>query len=578
MSDAISRIIGVTGPQPGVGSTNFKTGQRPPRQTRKYGEHAVRGSLDSPLSKSWLFEVVDRESGDIVESFTLILPPQSMSIKEPQRVSIQKTFGNAFVDDYGADNIQITLKGISGTTHAFPTFSTSTVSAFTDIGAAVSGASQASQNNFGFTGKNAFYEFRNKIMRYKDISGWDKRELRVYDLADEQAYKCVLLDFSLDRNSDNPLRYPFTISLFVYDKIDSIKVKKGFVVNISEDPITALDKVDDLIAKVQNLYQDVQSVLNTVAIIKARALELRSRFNRFLTQTTKIITSPLDVAKNLVDAAFAATGVASDAYRAGQYTYERYIGAQELLRETLISSLRTYGYQVSEGWQRSNSVELEVDNGVDTTGESVARSVSRSSYTYTGLRVYTVKGDDTLQRIAQNELGDSDLWPYIAAVNSDITSNNDLVPGEEIFIPIQVDIGEGTNKEQFILTEDIARDPYGTDIAIDQNGNLVVQESNDLATVSGLTNVEQAVNLRLNTMVGSMIKQTAFGITAQAGIAGTELAVKYLKTAVRNALTEDPRIQSIENMIVTLKADVLEIGMTVNVVGADKSLPVTVQT
>jgi len=578
MSDIIANLFGNAGPQPGAGAANFKIGQSWLGNTSKYGTHAARGSLDSVLSKSWLFEIVDKNSGNVVESFTLLMPPNSLTIKEPQRTAITKTFGNAFVDEYGADNIQITLKAISGTTHVFPTYSNAVVSAFTDVAAAVSGADKASSNRVGFTGRNAFYEFRDKIMRYKDKKDWDKKELRVYDLADEQAYKCVLLDFTLDRNADNPLRYPFTISLFVYEKLDKLRVKKGRVVNISKDPISALDDADGFLDTLLNVYQDVQGILNSVALLKAKSLELRTRYNRFLNQTTRVLTAPLDISKNMIDIGMIATGTLFDTYRAGKITFERYANAQELFRETIIQALKTYGFQISVGWQQSNTVEIEEDAGVDVSGDTVERSVSLASYEYSGLKVYTVKGDDTLQRIALNELGDENLWPYIASVNAGITSNEDLTPGEEIFLPVQVDPGDGVNKEQFILTEDFTRDPYGTDIRIDANGDIVIQENSDVALISGIENIQQAIDLRLNTMAGSMIKQSAFGITAQAGIAGTELAIKYLKTAIRNSLTQDPRIESVENMIVSLDSDVLNISMNINVIGAEESLPVTVVT
>ena len=41
------------------------------------------------LEKSWLFEIVDRKSQTVRESFTLVLPPNTVQIKEPQRVSVQ---------------------------------------------------------------------------------------------------------------------------------------------------------------------------------------------------------------------------------------------------------------------------------------------------------------------------------------------------------------------------------------------------------------------------------------------------------------------------------------------------------
>ncbi len=575
MSDLFNRGLGV--PRTGVGEANIK--KSPYGRTYPYGRFGPEVSLEGPLSKSWLFEIVDRKGEKIIESFTLIMPPQSYSIKEAQRVSITKTFGNAFVDDYGPDNLQITLKGISGTTHAFPTYKTKgPAKTFTDIGAAVSGSSKVADNSEGYTGKTAFYEFRNKIMRYKEQAkgAFDRYELRVYDLADEQAYKCVLLEFAVDRSSDNPLRYPYTISLFVYEKLEALKVAtRKDVPKISKNPLAALNDADSFLDKVQDLYRDVQNVVNQTALLKARSLELRTRYNRFLTQTTRVVTSPLDVAKNFIDTAFSALGVAYDTYRAGKYTFERYVGSVELLRATLNEGLRLYGFQISEGWQRERNIQLEVDAGVNTESATVSRSVDSQSYTYSGLNVYTVRGEDTLQSIASDQLGDEDLWPYIASVNADISSNADLVAGDEIFIPIQIETDAEANKEQFILTEDAARDPYGTDIRLDQNGNLVVQESGDLALVSGIQNVEQAVDLILNTPSGSMIKQAAYGITAQAGIAGTEIAIKYLKIAIRTALVKDPRISAVTNMVVSLGRDALNISMDIGVVGAEESLPVT---
>lgn len=543
-----------------------------------YGLRAPHPTLEPPLSKSWLFEIVDRESGEIDESFTLVLPPTAYTIKEGQRVSITKTFGNAFVDDYGADNIEITLKGISGTAHVFPTFKTRGSSGdFSDVTLLSSDAAAQDSAVGGYTGRDAFYIFRDKIMRYKGKNRWAKRELRVYDLADEQAYKCILIDFTLDRNSDQPLRYPFTINLFVYQKLDELKPKLK-VINIAEDPISALNQVDEVLGVAERLYQGLTEIIGNISLMNAQSLELRSRYNRFLTQTTQILTSPLDAAKTLVDIAFSTIGLAYDTYRAGKYTRERYMNLSELLKETVNKGLKIYGFQISQGWQTTKTINIDGDGGIAVpvdASESVSRNVDSWEYEYSGLSIYTIHGDDTLQRIAQNELGDVDLWPYIAAVNSGIVSNDDLVPGEDLYIPVQIEPEEGVNKEQFIMTEDTIRDPYGSDIKIDSDGNIIIQESNDVALISGIGNVRQAIDLRLNTAIGSMLKQTAYGITAQAGFAGTTMAIRYLKLAIRSTVIQDPRVASVNNMIVTLGSDTLNISMNIGIVGADMTLPVS---
>jgi len=535
-----------------------------------YGKHGSEGALINPLSKSWLFEIVERESGKIKKSFTLVLPPQAYTIKEPQRVSITKTFGNAFVDDYGADNVQITLKGISGTAHAFPTFKTEGQS-FNDSFGDISGSSSITSD--GYNSKDAFYAFRDEIMRYKNKSGWDKNELKVYDLADEQLYKCILLDFSLDRQSGDPLRYPFTISLFVYNTPETQKTKAK-PINISEYPSTATDKQLTLMDKLDEKYQGLQNIIGGVAMVKAKTLELRSRWDTALSQTSSLLTSPLDMAKNVIDTIFALAGIAKDTYDAGYYTLERYMGASEMIRESLNNGLRVYGYQISSGWQTSKTLSLPIDKGIEIDSDgNTSRASESTSYTYSGLTAYTITGMDTLATIALSELGDATLWPYIAEINEGISSNDDLVPGDTLFIPVETEITEGEGKESFILSEDSSRDPYGSDIQIDSNGNLVIQENGDFAKVSGIENIKQAINLRLNTEIGSLIKQSAYGIAAQAGFAGTDMALKYMKMAIRATVTQDPRIESVENIKIRLASDALTLGMNINIVGYEKSIP-----
>jgi phage baseplate assembly protein W len=351
------------------------------------------------------------------------------------------------------------------------------------------------------------------------------------------------------------------------------------VIKISRDPIAALNDVDSFLDKAKQLYKDVQELIDKVALLKAKSLELRTRYNKFLTQTTKILTSPLDIVKNFIDISFATAGIAYDTYQAGKYTEKRYIESSELIRATLNEGLKIYGYQISEGWQTSKIVSIEADAGLSTPEDiidPISRNVDLKDYEFNGLNVYTIKGEDTLQSIALSEMGDEDLWVYIAAVNGGLYSNNDLVPGNTIYIPVQIETSEAINKEQFIMTEDIIRDPYGTDILLDANGGIVVQENSDVALVSGIENVQQAINLKLQTTAGSMIKQSAYGIIAQAGFAGETMALRYMKMAIRAALIQDPRIEAIRNLFVTLESDVVYVSMDIDIYGAEASLPVSV--
>ena len=127
-----------------------------------------------------------------------------------------------------------------------------------------------------------------------------------------------------------------------------------------------------------------------------------------------------------------------------------------------------------------------------------------------------------------------------------------------------------------MLTEDSLRDPYGTDIQLDSDGNIIILESNDVSLISGVANVLQAVDLRLSTQLGSMLRQTAFGLMAQPGVAGTAQALSYIRMSLGDALIKDPRISRVENAQVDITGDTIHAKVDIILVGREQSLPIDV--
>ena len=536
------------------------------------------------LSRSWLFEIVDSKTEVIQKSFTLVLPPQSYQIKERGRVSIVKTFGNAFVDDYGPDNLEITISGISGTAHAFPTFRTTGPGMYESKFAAPSGVAGIVNPAEGYTGRSAFYTFRDTIMRYRDKENYDKMELRVYDLYDEQSYKCVLLDFTVDRTSEKPFHYPFTISLFVYARLDSKAASAPTKIDISGDPFTFLDRIDGYMEWFDTVTRAVTAVQKEIGKVTNAVGAVRARLNSSLTTARTILEYPLNLSKQLIETVVSFGGVIREQYTAGRIGTMSYINFLEVWKETLNSSLRVYGFSIQAGAQQEQQEVIPVDGGVDVSEAGASADVSteetsgkerlatEATYTFSAVKMYTVHRSDSLQTIAQQELGDENLWPYIASVNSDIAGNGDLVVGDQIYIPVSAD---DLTKDSFIMTEDRLRDPYGADIRLDSNGDIVFQENNDVSLINGIGNIQQAIDLRLNTVAGSMLKQTAFGLAAQPGQPGTEMAYSYLRMALKSALIQDPRIEDITNIIVNVDGDQVGVSMNISVIGYEDILPVS---
>lgn len=533
------------------------------------------------LPKSFLFEVVDSNSQRIEASFTLILPPQSYSIKEKQRVNITKTFGNAFVDDYGPDNLELTIKGISGTAHVFPTFKTTGISSGIttfDSNERVLNLTQQNSPN-GFTGKSAFYHFRDNIMRYKDNPNFDQKELRVYDLADLQAYKCILLEFGLDRSADKPLHYPFTISLFVYARFGSKEVTNIKSIDISKNPLNALDNLLEAMNNFEKefiVFKVVQGIKNATARLKNQITLISAKFKSWLVSGRNVIESPLNLIKQGIETIGILGNAIYEAYRQGKISYEMWVKAGENIQNQWREMLSIYGFTIQEGTKSSKASVIERYSGMDyvSNARNAVPTTTEESFNFTGYNSYTVKGGDTLQSIALNLLGDEDLWPHIAAANSNITSNYDIQPGMEILVPVESD-AISQSKDSFILTEDTDRNPYGTDIKVDSSGNMVLNESNDTALIGGVENVIQAIDIRLGTLTGSMIKQTAFGLMTNIGMAGTDQAINYLKMNLQNSLIQDPRIQTVSNIRVTIKGDTIQLGADVKLIGRDETIPIS---
>jgi hypothetical protein len=536
---------------------------------------------DSFLSKSMLFEVVDAATEQILESFTLVIPPQSYSIKEKQRVNITKTFGNAFVDDYGPDNLEITVKGMSGTAHVFPTFQTTGMSAGQNTFSVADrdlqfGAGNATQ---GYRGREAFYYFRDRIIRYKDAADFDKKELRVYDLADQQAYKCVLLEFSLDRSADLPLRYPYTISLFVYARMGTKDVSSAKSIDIAKNPTSVLDNLlvaMDSFDKKFPIFKAIQKIKNQVAKVVNQTKLLRSKFNNWLSKGRSILESPLVLVKQVIEGLVNLTGLVYDAYNQGKILIDDYVNATENINNQIREALAMYGFSIQEGTRQSKNSIIENYNGMDYVTDPLApepRALSRS-FAFSGYNVYTVRGGDTLQSIAQSLLGDENLWPHIASANPSIGSNNDLSIGSEIYIPVASSAVLET-KDSFIVTEDTQRNPYGADIKLDSDGNMVLSESNDVSLINGVPNVLQSVDVRLKTQAGSLLKQTAFGLIGGAGMAGTPSAISYVQMNLKNSLIQDPRIVDVTNINVGFERDTMKITANIKLVGMDDSIPVS---
>ncbi|MGH7238712.1 MAG: LysM peptidoglycan-binding domain-containing protein, partial [Candidatus Saccharimonadales bacterium] len=328
-------------------------------------------------------------------------------------------------------------------------------------------------------------------------------EIRVYDLNDQQAYKCILLEFDLARDQSMPMFYRYTISLFVYAPFDSKQASTGKAINIAGDLNTIIGKLASSMGYLQIMinskFSEFQGLVDAVASVSNAASTLTAAFNTDVTQAVNLVVSPLNLTKQVMVTLESAVTNCNLLYTKKSIALSDWADLRRSIQSMYSNTMKLYGYAISRGAQTSAQTTLPVGNGLSfPTGATPTKVASDATYSFTGVVLYTVKAKDTLQSIAQNKLGDVSLWYVIAQLNGFI-GNGNLVVGNQIYIPVTTGSVSLDNKG-FIISENVARDPYGTDIQLSGDGRIVITESDDVGLVSGIANVIQAVNLRLNTL------------------------------------------------------------------------------
>ena len=216
----------------------------------------------------------------------------------------------------------------------------------------------------------------------------------------------------------------------------------------------------------------------------------------------------------------------------------------------------------------------------------------------TGYRFVDTRQGDTLQKIAFRELGDATQWPLLIAINNLVfpwitddpgvasgfafgssafgsgnfggstLSPGVILTGQQILVPAPVPV---------IATATDPTTVFEIDIALDADGQLQADETGDLAVVSGVANLAQALENRVSTDNGELIWHREYGtkvrllLGAMNGPNAGLLAAQYDTAAV----LLDPRVQSVDQSVVNIVGDDIDIQMeVVPIVG--RSVPLAV--
>lgn len=340
----------------------------------------------------------------------------------------------------------------------------------------------------------------------------------------------------------------------------SIMRKGGFLQNAYQwstqiaAPIKQLRRSVNTLRSQVNMYKNLiaGTVKNTLFSIPLQMVGLAKDVESL---GVGLVTAPADIGIDILNGFHQVRrgfeSLAKQTVEMPSYVTNRYKKVADMFNKEVESLIQKSENNVNSVIAKSKSISVIPDvlvvpatQNTVSSSEGVAGDTSNEA----GIRVVVVNGYEhvaatattTLEQLATEYLGNADEAGLIAVVNG-ISDDSQIIPGIEIKIP-------STNGALTIPGNEVYSrdDNYGKDIALSDNGEIIIDASGELSTVSDNANIGQAIKSRLSESIGNRVRLTVYGIKSGAGQPITA-AVPYVATSIKDTVIADPRILRIEN-------------------------------
>lgn len=518
---------------------------------------------------SYLLEFMQGNNPDNTEYFTFSLPPQSEEFIYAQRIGETKTFGGSVFEDYGNDVVKITLRG-------------STVNEEIRI------IDKFTQGKEYLNGEEEIFKLQKIINKFGEKNNLDNKVVNLYCLSSKENkyWRVIINDFQINRSKDSPLSYSYTLSMtgLPTNKFSKYKREKagkffdGFrnsVNNCCNDIRKGLNCLSDGLEVYRTGLDLIQECNNAIDKVETSLLLYENIISGYVTSTTSYITETTGLLDNVVSSSLRLTlGVGLTLYNdiadmnKKVHKIVEYITdfPEKNIYSELVERYKLVTSDIKETWisvsneMEDKSTEAFADvknlNNILTVaiipGSNKEDDKAIICYGYTQKRV---TDSDTWDSLAYNYYGDSSLGSLIAVYNNE---DDILSPGKTIRIPI-INKTNSVDENNKIYTSPDKTDNYGSDLMINEDGDLDVSTSGDFSTVTGVDNLSQAISSRLQTGLDSRIHLVTYGIKNLLGNPLT--AENYIIASIKETMLSEPRIKSIEKISFNGKGDKLNINV-----------------
>lgn len=512
------------------------------------------------------FELVKGRSF-VLDTFNLVLPPQTLSYDGRYRDSVMKTFEGTHVDVQGMDNEVIKLSGTVGGKRARRGWGKSKGTELTNVA--------------------AIKYFRDKIWKYPDNPKyrrfWKQLHIKFYDI-DLSEVRWVHIDnVVLTRDKAQPFWWFYSISMIdtgeprfdtpsfgLFNTLAEYKQKlQGVVDAVQEltDKVVAFTDLVDAYADTAFGFADatVQAVTNVTTSLRELSNAIINAPERLLERLNDTITGFRDAADELDLLIVDNSHFNGKEY--GEYLRSLLEETRENARLTAREFAQIGARNQSEAVQQGILNTSVPDEEPDVVDQPPTPIVTKSTQKFVPQPVAIVDGQqdsveqhvvvegETLEKIALELYGNADMAQVLAALNN--LQGSFLSVGTVLLCPVYREQSE--IPDNLVIAED--GNDFGRDVGLTEQGMLQVSSTGDLLTVTGWTNIVLVVRNILARLPGTLPSNELFGFDVEqvVGAAGTGDLYGLIEVKIREALLQDPRIADIAEFEYRVEKDAVRV-------------------
>lgn len=317
-----------------------------------------------------------------------------------------------------------------------------------------------------------------------------------------------------------------------------------------------------------------------------------------LDEQNLLITQPLSFYQELIDELNRVRRNAEDLFNLGSDDYNAIFDRDATLSADPTKAVTADEYDVLKAFSEAitglNLILSTEDLLRSTYEEKIQDMISRFNgeiglFALPAVKELRIDAGVTLEKLAQNELGDASRWGEIAEVNNlespyivqDPTKKAPglLTIGDKILIPTE-QVGDfsntprgKTNKINENMTE--LERSLGIDFKLNDDFDLIINNSNDLELVGGSENMAQQVILKLSYEKGEVMGKPEIGASTLPGQKFPPL--HDIQDGVVNTLTTDSRVEAVQNLNIAREGTALRLNFDLKLKKIDIPVPISIE-